>query len=105
MNGELFVIMLCLVIGVSILLAARRFAARKEKGVTYLPCQATVSILVLWGFQWLFGALFFGTLDLNESSSASDVGNLLFVLLVLAPLTTSIGSGIVWRIANSASEG
>jgi len=105
MNAELFVIMLCLVIGVSILLAARRFAARKEKGITYLPWQATVSILVLWGFQWLFGALFFGTLDSSLSGSARDVGSLLLVLLVLAPITTLIGVGIVWRFFDGASEG
>jgi hypothetical protein len=98
MSEGFFAILFCIGVGAGLLFAARRSARSKIQGVIYLPWQATASVLVILGIQWVFGAMFYATLDPHDSNIDRALGKLLFNLLFLAPFVTVIGAGIVWRL-------
>ena len=99
MKEDSFAILFCTLIAAGILLAARRLAKRKTEGVQYLPWQATTSVLVVLGIQWFFAALYFATLGVHDSDVDRALGNLLYALLILAPIVTVIGAGVLWRLS------
>lgn len=105
MNAELFVIMLCLVIGVSILLAARMVCSTKRKGYHLSSLGSHCEHTRLVGFSMaLWRAVFwnarFEFIWLSERRWESLVS-----AARAAPITTLIGVGIVWRFFDGASEG